>query len=94
MKINWRKVEDELPPYSKPVLVKCGNSPYKYDLLKITVASYCCAKELSETMEEIDSHDLHEFEDSWVAEVSLFDPDYGGRLLNEDVTEWAYLAEE
>lgn len=89
--MGWISVDDRLPEYGQVVLVYCGNSNYKWDSLKCTVAAYQSAKEIFETSEIFDSED--EAFDSWIAEVSLFDSEYGGRFIHEDVTYWQSLPE-
>lgn len=89
--MGWISVDDRLPEYGQVVLVYCGNSNYKWDSLKCTIAAYQSAKEIFETSEIFDSED--EAFDSWIAEVSLFDSEYGGRFIHEDVTHWQSLPE-
>ena len=86
---QWISVDDQMPEYCTPVLVFCANSSFKHDGLKTVVAAYQHAKELFETSEIFDSED--EATDSWIAETSLFDSEYGGRFLDEDVTHWMPL---
>lgn len=89
VKQHWISVDDQMPEYCTPVLVFCANSNFKHDGLKTVVAAYQHAKELFETSEIFDSED--EATDSWVAETSLFDSEYGGRFLDEEVTHWMPL---
>ena len=91
MMSEWISVEDALPEYCTPVLVFCANANYKHDGLKTIVASYQSAEDLFETSEIFDSEE--DAEDSWIAEVSLFDGEYGGKYINEDVTHWMPLPE-
>lgn len=86
---EWISVEDKMPAYSTPVLVLCSKAPYKVDGLKTTVATYQTAKEIFDSSEHFD--DESEAKDGWVAEVSLFDTEYGGRFMNEEVTHWMPL---
>ncbi|WP_182002756.1 DUF551 domain-containing protein [Acinetobacter lactucae] len=89
--MEWISVEEQMPQYGQPVLVFCKKASYKHDGLKLTVAAYQTAKEIYETSDYFD--DESEAEDGWVAEVSLFDSDYGGRWMNEEVTHWMPLPE-
>ncbi|MCU4320637.1 DUF551 domain-containing protein [Acinetobacter bereziniae] len=85
---GWVSVNDSLPPFGEPVQVFCGKSSYKHDGLKQTVATYQTAKEMLESSDELEPDEI---KDQFVAEVSLFDSEYGGRFLSEEVTHWAYL---
>ncbi|WP_151812501.1 DUF551 domain-containing protein [Acinetobacter bereziniae] len=87
---GWVSVKDSLPPFGEPVQVFCGKSSYKHDGLKQTVATYQTAKEILDSSDELESGDI---KDQFVAEVSLFDSEYGGRFLSEEVTHWAFLLE-
>lgn len=87
-KNGWFSVNDSLPPYGKPVQVFCGKSSYKHDGLKQTVATYHTAKEIEEMSEEIEGIYI---KDQFVADTSLFDPQYCGRFFSEEVTHWTYL---
>lgn len=84
-------VKEKMPKYGDPVLVYCGNSEYKNEGLKFTVACYQTAQEIFDTSEHFS--DISEAKDDWVAEVSLFDSEYGGRFMSEDVTHWMPLPE-
>ena len=88
---QWVSVEDALPEYCTPVLVFCANANYKHDGLKTIVASYQSGKDLFETSEIFDSED--DVVDSWIAETSMFDDEYGGRFINDGVTHWMLLPE-
>lgn len=88
---QWISVEDALPEYCTPVLVFCANANYKHDGLKTIVASYQSGKDLFETSEIFDSED--DVVDSWIAETSMFDDEYGGRFINDGVTHWMPLPE-
>lgn len=88
---QWISVEDALPEYCTPVLVFCANANYKHDGLKTIVASYQSGKDLFETSEIFDSED--DVVDSWIAETSMFDDEYGGRFINGGVTHWMSLPE-
>lgn len=88
---QWISVEDALPEYCTPVLVFCANANYKHDGLKTIVASYQSGKDLFETSEIFDSED--DVVDSWIAETSMFDDEYGGRFINDGVTHWMSLPE-
>lgn len=88
---EWISVEDSLPEYYKPVLVFCAKSGYKHDGLKTIVASYQSAKESFETSEIYDSED--DAADSWIAEVSMFDSEYAGKFIHEEITHWQPLPE-
>lgn len=90
-KLKWHDATKEKPRFYKPVLVKCGNTNYRMELLKYTIASWYNKEELLECL-EFEEFEPNELEDSWVAETGLFDPDgYAGRIMQEEVTEWAYL---
>ena len=86
--MNWINVKDQMPEYNEPVLVYCGDSAYKHDGLKITVAAYISKEELENTYEEYDGQD-----EDWYAEVGLFNSDYGSWLMGEKVTHWMPLPE-
>ena len=88
---QWISVEDALPEYCTPVLVFCANANYKHDGLKTIVASYQSAEDLFETSEIFDSEE--DAVDSWIAETSMFDDEYGGRFINDGVTHWMPLPE-
>ena len=88
---QWVSVEDALPEYCTPVLVFCANANYKHDGLKTIVASYQSGEDLFETSEIFDSED--DVVDSWIAETSMFDDEYGGRFINDGVTHWMPLPE-
>jgi len=88
---QWISVEDALPEYCTPVLVFCANANYKHDGLKTIVASYQSGNDLFETSEIFDLED--DAVDSWIAETSMFDDEYGGRLINDGVTHWMPLPE-
>lgn len=87
--MNWISVDDALPPYGKPVFVYCKDAPFKCESLKVTVASYQSAKEIIETSEHLDEGD--DVKDQFVADVCLFDDEYGGRFMDYDVTHWALI---
>ena len=89
--MEWISVEDALPEYCTPVLVFCANANYKHDGLKTIVASYQSGKDLFETSEIFDSED--DVVDSWIAETSMFDDEYGWRFINDGVTHWMPLPE-
>lgn len=88
---EWISVKDQMPKYCCIVQVYCKNTEYKHDGLKTCIASYQSAKEIFESSEIFDCED--EAKDSWIAETSLFDNEYGGRFLNEEVTHWKMLSE-
>lgn len=92
-KLNWRDATKEKPKFYKPVLVKCGNTNFKIEMLKYTIASWYNKEEILECSEFGDLEE-HEVEDTWIAETSLFDAEFGGKFMIEDVTEWAYLDED
>lgn len=84
--INWIDVNEKMPPYNKPVMVYCKDAPYKYDLLKMTIASFLSKEELEQTHDDYDGQG-----EDWYAEVSLFNSDYGSYLMGEKVTHWAEI---
>lgn len=81
---NWKDPKTDKPRYGKPYLVYCGDTAYKWDMMKITIASFQSAKEIFESTECYES--IEECKDTWVAETSLFDSEYGGRLIDNEVT--------
>lgn len=90
-KLKWHDASVEKPIFYRPVLVKCGNTHYRMEMLKYTIASWYNKEEILECS-EFDDIEANEIEDSWLAETGLFDQDgFGGRLMQEEVTEWAYL---
>ncbi len=85
---QWNSVDERMPEFGQPVLVYCDSS-HKHDGLKITVAAYQTAKEIFDTSDFFDSEE--EAKDSWIAEVGLFDDEYGGRYMSYPVTHWMPL---